>query len=86
MASPADIQVLVSQSDFDRALAALVPSVSQAEMNHYAQIQHRFARKPEKYPVHGHKDSQGLNGDSNVKKALHEPPMPSKGKGKDRGF
>ncbi|KAJ7746664.1 P-loop containing nucleoside triphosphate hydrolase protein [Mycena metata] len=47
LASPEDIDVLVSQSDFDLALRSLVPSVSQSEMDHYAHIQQRFSRPPE---------------------------------------
>ena len=45
MASPDDIEVLVSREDFDKALQTLVPSVSQAEMEHYARIQHRFSQE-----------------------------------------
>ncbi|KAJ6500326.1 AAA-domain-containing protein [Mycena sanguinolenta] len=44
LASAEDIDVLVSQADFDRALQSLVPSVSQSEMEHYAHIQKRFSR------------------------------------------
>ncbi|KAF7359478.1 Peroxisomal biogenesis factor 6 [Mycena sanguinolenta] len=44
LASAEDIDVLVSQTDFDRALGSLVPSVSQSEMEHYAHIQQRFSR------------------------------------------
>ncbi|KAG6891139.1 hypothetical protein C0992_010127 [Termitomyces sp. T32_za158] len=44
MASESDINVLVSREDFDRALKDLIPSVSQSEMDHYAEIQHRFAK------------------------------------------
>jgi peroxin-6 len=47
LASAEDIEVLVSQSDFDRALQSLVPSVSQSEMEHYAHIQQRFSRGPD---------------------------------------
>ncbi|BGP03261.1 Peroxisomal ATPase PEX6 [Rhodotorula toruloides] len=43
MATPAEIEVLVAQQDFDAALAELVPSVSQAEMNHYKTVQQRFS-------------------------------------------
>lgn len=62
MATPAEIEVLVSQRDFEASLAEvsslssvsadevadspiekLVPSVSQAEMQHYAQVQSRFS-------------------------------------------
>ncbi|KAJ3490704.1 hypothetical protein NLJ89_g11412 [Agrocybe chaxingu] len=45
LASPEDITVYVSEEDFDRALKALVPSVSQAEMEHYALVQQRFSQK-----------------------------------------
>ncbi|ETW85568.1 AAA ATPase [Heterobasidion irregulare TC 32-1] len=44
MASPADIEVTVSQEDFDAALRELTPSVSQSEMDHYATIQQRFSQ------------------------------------------
>ncbi|KAG6910884.1 hypothetical protein DXG01_006567 [Tephrocybe rancida] len=43
MASEDDLNVLVSREDFDRALKNLVSSVSESEMNHYAQIQRRFS-------------------------------------------
>ena len=39
LAKPEEIQVLVSQRDFEAALAELVPSVSQAEMDHYKVVQ-----------------------------------------------
>jgi len=42
LASPKEILVYVSEKDFERALETLVPSVSQAEMEHYAQVQRRF--------------------------------------------
>ena len=45
LAIPQDIQVLVSPEDFKHALKNLVPSVSQAEMKHYAQVQKRFSQK-----------------------------------------
>jgi len=44
LASAEDMAVHVSQEDFDRALDSLVPSVSQTEMEHYAQIQKRFSQ------------------------------------------
>ncbi|GAA5888470.1 hypothetical protein JCM6882_008631 [Rhodosporidiobolus microsporus] len=43
MAAPAEIEVLVAQQDFQAALAELVPSVSKAEMLHYATVQQRFS-------------------------------------------
>lgn len=39
MAKPQEIEVLVSQRDFEAALAELVPSVSEAEMAHYRVVQ-----------------------------------------------
>ena len=44
MAKPEEIQVLVSQADFQQALAELVPSVSAAEMQHYKEVQRMFSR------------------------------------------
>ncbi|KAG7096646.1 peroxisomal assembly protein [Marasmius oreades] len=44
MASEDEIQVLVTQNDFDRAVHNLIPSVSQAEMDHYRTIQSRFSK------------------------------------------
>ncbi|EMD34491.1 hypothetical protein CERSUDRAFT_97749 [Gelatoporia subvermispora B] len=45
LATAADTEVLVSQEDFEAALQELVPSVSQAEMDHYARIQQRFSKE-----------------------------------------
>ncbi|KAL0562606.1 peroxisomal assembly protein, partial [Marasmius crinis-equi] len=47
MASEEEIQVSVTQDDFDRAVRSLVPSVSQAEMEHYRTIQSRFSQSKE---------------------------------------
>ena len=44
MATPEEIAVVVTEDDFTAALRELVPSVSQAEMAHYAQIRERFSR------------------------------------------
>ena len=44
LASPEDIIVYVCEKDFERALETLIPSVSQGEMEHYAQVQRRFSR------------------------------------------
>lgn len=35
--------MLVAQEDFEQALAELSPSVSAAEMEHYARVQQQFA-------------------------------------------
>lgn len=45
MSSPDDIEVLVSQDDFESALRCLIPSVSQAEMEHYARVQQQFSKE-----------------------------------------
>jgi len=44
MAASEDIDIIVTQNDFDQAVRDLVPSVSQSEMDHYARIQQRFSR------------------------------------------
>ncbi|EJD02070.1 AAA-domain-containing protein [Fomitiporia mediterranea MF3/22] len=43
LASPRETDVVVSEIDFKEALQELVPSVSQAEMEHYNEIQQRFS-------------------------------------------
>lgn len=45
LASADDVEVLVSQRDFDTALHDLIPSVSQSEMEHYRGIQRQFSRE-----------------------------------------
>lgn len=45
MATHEDIEVLVTQADFDDALRNLVPSVSQAEMEHYRRVQMQFSKE-----------------------------------------
>ncbi|KAF8876037.1 AAA-domain-containing protein [Gymnopilus junonius] len=47
LASPDDILVYVSERDFRMALNALIPSVSPAEMKHYAEVQQRFSQHKE---------------------------------------
>lgn len=43
MATSEETDVLVSRKDFELALSELVPSVSQGEMDHYAEVQRKFA-------------------------------------------
>nr|ASF90227.1 hypothetical protein SPAR01853 [Bartheletia paradoxa] len=43
LATPSEIEVLVSQVDFEAALRELSPSVSQEEMEHYKIVQRRYA-------------------------------------------
>ena len=49
LATPDELEVLVAQCDLELALAELVPSVSQAEMDHYSAAQLRFTTsKPDR--------------------------------------
>jgi peroxin-6 len=68
MATPEEIAVVVTADDFTAALRELVPSVSQAEMAHYAQIRERFSR------------SNAVNAD--VDDDMVDKIMNTKGKGK----
>ncbi|KAG8760764.1 peroxisomal assembly protein [Serendipita sp. 396] len=43
-----DTEIVVSRQDFVAALKELVPSVSQTEMEHYRQVQRRFAENKDK--------------------------------------
>lgn len=43
MAPERDVQVLVTQRDFDLALSQLKPSVTESEMQHYAYIRRLFS-------------------------------------------
>lgn len=55
IARPNEIQVEVSQEDFSQALQNIVPSVSQAEMEHYARVQKQFSQNAdngESAPLH----------------------------------
>lgn len=45
LASQEETEVIVTIEDFERALQTLVPSVSQSEMEHYAEVQKQFGRK-----------------------------------------
>ncbi|KAH9914715.1 AAA-domain-containing protein [Fomitopsis serialis] len=45
LAKPAEMEVLVMQKDFEAALRELIPSVSHAEMEHYARVQQRFSKE-----------------------------------------
>ncbi|EPQ58726.1 hypothetical protein GLOTRDRAFT_11691, partial [Gloeophyllum trabeum ATCC 11539] len=44
MATLEDVEVVVMQEDFEQALRALIPSVSQSEMDHYHRVQSRFSK------------------------------------------
>jgi peroxin-6 len=71
MATPEEIDVLVSRVDFESALRELVPSVSQSEMDHYATVQKRFAKDT----INAKKEEDGesvVPGSSTVDEAFGE--------------
>jgi len=45
LAAQAEIDVLVNQDDFELALRELIPSVSEAELQHYAEVQAKFSNE-----------------------------------------
>ena len=45
LATAQEVEVLVSQVDFESAAGALVPSVSRSEMDHYIQVQQRYSQQ-----------------------------------------
>lgn len=45
LATAQEVEVLVSQADFESAAEALVPSVSRSEMDHYNQVQQRYSQQ-----------------------------------------
>ncbi|KAH9483816.1 Peroxisomal biogenesis factor 6 [Psilocybe cubensis] len=59
LAKPDEILVYVSKRDFERALDMLVPSVSQAEMEHYALVQKRFSKIKEENETESANESKG---------------------------
>jgi hypothetical protein len=61
LATTGDIEVLVSQQDFNIALCGLVPSVSQSEMDHYNHVQHQFSQDVQGIPFSEGED-MGLQG------------------------
>jgi len=70
LAAPEDTDFLVSQRDFEAALAELVPSVTASEMEHYAAVQKKFARDT-------------INSEANLGKKGKDK---GKGKGKGRAI
>ncbi|KAF8270391.1 AAA-domain-containing protein [Lactarius quietus] len=72
MATPEEIAVVVSADDFAAALRELVPSVSHAEMAHYAEIRERFSRSDVA-------NDDAADGETDV----YEFKNKGKGKGKD---
>jgi peroxin-6 len=81
LAKPEELEVLVSQVDFEVALAELVPSVSASEMEHYAAVQQQFATE-----TINSKEKVMAN-ESLPQEQMQEtlPPKRDKGKGKGKG-
>lgn len=44
LATPSEMEVVVSQKDFEDAFNELTPSVSQEELAHYAAVQQQFTK------------------------------------------
>lgn len=92
MATPEEIDVLVSKADFELALKELVPSVSQDEMDHYAEVQRKFANDTinsvkEKQETDSELESDGFEIDwvgssSQTGSIIAAPQTLDKGKGK----
>ncbi|KAF9899258.1 peroxisomal assembly protein [Lobosporangium transversale] len=96
LATPEEILVQVTEEDFDKALAELIPSVSAQELEHYRQVQKMFnsddfardmeaaaeeeAKKKEKAEVIKQQQADDLE-----KKELVENSSPGRGKGKGKG-
>lgn len=78
LAKPEEILVYVSQRDFERALEMLVPSVSQAEMEHYAVVQKRFSKIKEENEAEAGESGKGHTSAEDKSKGN------GKGKGKAR--
>jgi peroxin-6 len=82
LAKPAETEILVSQGDFESALAELVPSVSAAEMRHYAQVQQKFnSPSTGRNGVDGGTVSDGEGDDGGILAPI-QTKMKDKGKGK----
>lgn len=74
----------MSQRDFDMALSELVPSVSQAEMDHYKAVQVSF-RLYKAWRFHAYMyPKQKFNPTKAVNGTMSDSHNPSKGKGKEK--
>ncbi|CAE6443953.1 unnamed protein product [Rhizoctonia solani] len=77
LATPAQIDVLVNGDDFERALSELVPSVSTSELEHYREVQQKFASST----INSVEKEQDVLGES-VSDEEADVPKVNKGKGK----
>lgn len=84
IAKPADIEVLVSQDDFELALKELNPSVSEAEMDAYRRVQQQFQQGPPPPPQHDSAEPPWPQPNGSLKTAEEKPRSKGKGKGKGR--
>lgn len=75
MATDAETDVVVSQVDFNAALRELVPSVSTNEMEHYREVQQKFA-----------KDTINSKSKAAEDAADEEPSEPTRWKGKGKAI
>ncbi|PSK35294.1 hypothetical protein C7M61_004752 [Candidozyma pseudohaemuli] len=63
VATPADINVLVTMQDFEKSLSELVPSVSADELNHYLRVKENFEggkKKAQETENQPQQDGQGI--------------------------
>ncbi|CAE6521117.1 unnamed protein product [Rhizoctonia solani] len=77
LATPAEVDVLVNHDDFERALGELVPSVSTSELEHYREVQQKFASST----INSVEKEQD-NPEEDATDEEVEPPKIDKGKGK----
>ncbi len=82
MALPHEIEVQVTQADFQAAQRELVPSVSASEMEHYASVQQQFASETINAPEQKGIETQG-NG-SHAAEQVYAQSSHGKGKGKGK--
>ncbi|CAE6348324.1 unnamed protein product [Rhizoctonia solani] len=77
LATPAEVDVLVNRDDFERALGELVPSVSASELEHYREVQQKFASST----INSVEKEQDKSEEDATEEEV-EPPKIDKGKGK----
>ncbi|KAG8761406.1 peroxisomal assembly protein, partial [Ceratobasidium sp. 423] len=78
LATPAEVDVLVNRDDFERALSELIPSVSASELEHYREVQQKFASST----INSLEKEQGVSEEIASDEEGVELPKVDKGKGK----
>ncbi|KAJ1309501.1 hypothetical protein OPQ81_006276 [Rhizoctonia solani] len=76
LATPAEVDVFVNRDDFERALSELIPSVSASELEHYREVQQKFASST----INSVEKEQGIQETGSDGEA--NSPKVDKGKGK----